>query len=95
MTTRAPLTPLEDATLRFVLANAGEADGWLDLTRVSSLTARMLPDVRRAVARLLRRGMLVVDDDAPNTDRWLRFVVPGVSDKASGAPRPVPREPVP
>jgi hypothetical protein len=91
MTLRKPLTPLEDATLRFVLANAGEADGWLDLTRVCSRTARMLPDVQRAVARLVRRKLLAVDDSAPNTERWLKFVVP------TGVP-PVPetpKEPVP
>jgi hypothetical protein len=84
------LTPLEDATLRFVLAHLTEADGWLDLTRVSSLTGRMLPDVQRAVARLLRRGMLSVDDKAPNTERWLRFVAPGATPAS-----PSPRSPVP
>jgi hypothetical protein len=91
MTLRKPLTPLEDATLRFVLANVGESDGWLDLTRVCSRTARMLPDVQRAVARLVRRKLLAVDDAAPNTERWLKFIAP------TGAP-PVPdapKEPVP
>ena len=91
-TLRKPLTPLEDATLRFVLAHLSESDGWLDLTRVCSRTARMLPDVRRAVQRLVRRGLVRVDPNAPNTERWLKFVAP------SGASAPVddaPREPVP
>jgi hypothetical protein len=69
------LTPLEDATVRFVLAHAAESDGWLDLTRISSRTARMLPDVRQTVQRLVRRGVLRVDESAPNTERWMRFVV--------------------
>jgi hypothetical protein len=90
---RKPLTPLEDATLRMVMSSMGEADGWLDLTRVCSRTARMLPDVQRAVARLVRRKLLSVDAGAPNTERWLRFVLP------SGEPTPsapaAPREPVP
>jgi hypothetical protein len=90
---KSPLTPLEDATLRFVLAHAGESNGWLDLTRVCSQTARMLSDVQRAVARLRRRKLLVVDDEAPNTERWLRFLVPGVNVGKKTAP-PV-NEPVP
>ena len=86
-----PLTHLEDATLRFVLAHAPELDGWLDLTRISSHTARMLPDVRQAVARLRRRGMLQVDEQAANTERWIRFVVPGETKAArAGAPPPAP-----
>ena len=72
-----PLTPLEDATLRFVLSSLNEAKGWLDLTRVCSRTGRHLVDVRQAVARLVRRRLLSVDESAPNTERWLRFVVPG------------------
>jgi hypothetical protein len=79
------LTPLEDAALRCVLATAHEADGWLDLTRISSRTGRMLPDVRQAIARLVRRGLLELDDAAPRTERWLRFVVPGIT---AGPTRP-------
>jgi hypothetical protein len=93
MTLRTPPTPLEDATLRLVLAHAAESDGWLDLTRISSRTGRMLSDVQRAVARLVRRKMLVVDPDAANTDRWLRFLVPGV--KTGGAPTPPATDAVP
>jgi hypothetical protein len=83
---------LEDATLRFVLAHAHETNGWLDLTRICSRTARMLPDVRSAVARLVRRGDLVVDESAKNTERWLRFIVPGLENEPAGAPptRPAP-----
>jgi hypothetical protein len=69
------LTPLEDAALRFVLAHAGESGGWLDLTRIASQTGRMLPDVRDAVNRLSRRRLLVLDEKAPHTDRWMRFVL--------------------
>jgi hypothetical protein len=72
-----PLTPLEDATLRFVLSSLGEARGWLDLTRVCSRTGRHLVDVRQAVARLIRRRLLAIDESAPNTERWLKFLVPG------------------
>lgn len=71
-----PLSPLEDATLRTVLAHAGEGDGWIDLTRVCSQTGRMLPDVRDAVMRLVRRRLLVLDDKAKPTPRWMRFVLP-------------------
>ena len=74
-----PLTHLEDATLRLVLAHAPEMDGWLDLTRVASNTGRMLPDVRQAVAKLERRDLLQIDGDAANTERWIRFLVPGVA----------------
>lgn len=82
-----PLTALEDTALTFVLAHAHETNGWLDLTRISSQTARMLPDVRHAVARLARQGLLVVDEKASNTERWIRFLVPGVeADEAPSAP---------
>ncbi len=91
MTLRQPLTPLEDATFRFVVAHVTEADGWVDLTRVCSRTARMLPDVQRAVARLVRRKLVSVDDKAPNTERWLRFILPNTP-AASPAPE---GEPVP
>jgi hypothetical protein len=86
-----PLTPLEDATVRFVLANAHEADGWLDLTRISSRTGRHLVDVRQAVARLVRRGVLRVDEAAPNTERWLRFLLSA----AAPSEPPPDRAPVP
>ncbi len=82
-----PLTHLEDATLRFVLAHAPETDGWLDLTRVSSNTGRMLPDVRQAVARLARRDLLTIDDAAENTERWLKFVLPTLEAPAPEGPR--------
>ncbi len=68
-----PLDALEDSALRFVLAHAGEGDGWLDLTRICSATGRMLPDVRDAVHRLARRRLLILDDKAPHTMRWMRF----------------------
>jgi hypothetical protein len=71
-----PLTHLEDAVVRYVLAHAGEGDGWLDLTRISSQTGRMLPEVRDTAARLARRGVLRIDPQAPHTTRWMRFVVP-------------------
>jgi hypothetical protein len=70
------LDSLEDATLRYVLAHAGEGDGWLDLTRVCSTTGRMLPEVRDCVHRLARRRLLVLDDKAPHTPRWMRFALP-------------------
>jgi hypothetical protein len=71
----ASLTHLEDATVRYVLAHAGEGDGWLDLTRISSQTGRMLPEVRDTVLRLGRRGVLRIDADAPHTNRWMRFLL--------------------
>ena len=69
-----PLTPLESATLATILATKDEADGWLDLTRVCSRTARHLGDVRQAVARLIRYGLVAMDEDAPHTERWIRFI---------------------
>ena len=87
-----PLTPLEDATLRQVLSSAAETDGWLDLTLVCSNTARMLPDVRQAVARLQRRGLVTIDEEAPNTERWVRFVLPEVEGGTRG---PEPGTPAP
>jgi hypothetical protein len=75
----APLTPLEDSVLRTVLADAIEGDGWLDLTRICSRTGRMLPDVREAVHRLVRRRLLLLDDKAPHTMRWMRFLLPEAS----------------
>jgi hypothetical protein len=71
-----PLSPLEDAVLRTVLSTAGEGDGWLDLTRACSATGRMLPEVRETVHRLARRRLLTLDEKAPHTLRWMRFVLP-------------------
>ena len=85
-----PPTALEDTTLRLVLAHAGEMNGWLDLTRICSQTARMLPDVRRAVARLARRGQLAVDESAANTERWIRFLVPGLESEPAARPPSTP-----
>jgi hypothetical protein len=91
-----PLTALEDATLRFVLSTARESDGWLDLTRISSRTGRMLPDVQRAVSRLARRGYVTLDEKARSGDRWIRFLVPGVSEAGASTPPAIHREdPVP
>ena len=84
------LTPLEDATLRFVLGHAQESDGWLDLTRISSSTGRMLPDVRQAVARLARRNALTIDTQAANTDRWIRFLVEGAPQRSAATPPGTP-----
>jgi hypothetical protein len=81
----APLTPLEDATVRYVLAHAGEGDGWLDLTRICSQTGRMLPEVRDTILRLGRRGVLKLDDQAPHTNRWMRFLLPKAPTAATPA----------
>lgn len=82
------LSSLEDSTLRYVLTHAGEGQGWLDLTRVCSTTGRMLPDVRDAVMKLARRRLLLLDEKAPHTARWMKFSLPET-------PRPTaPREPV-
>ena len=89
---KKPLTALEDATFRFVLSILAEADGWVDLTRVCSRTGRHLSDVRQAVARLVRRRLILLDTKAPNTERWLRFVVPG--SETSRAPAPDAGAPV-
>ncbi len=72
-----PLTPLEDSALNLVLSTLHEANGWLDLTRICSRTGRHLGDVRQAVARLVRHGLLILDETAPNTERWLHFLAPG------------------
>jgi hypothetical protein len=72
-----PLTPLEDAALRFIFSTLEEAKGWLDLTRICSRTGRHLGDVRQAVARLARRRMILIDESAPNTERWIHFLAPG------------------
>ena len=83
------LTPLEDATLQFVLAHAAEGDGWLDLTGVCSRTGRMLPDVRDAVHALVRRRLLVLDDKARHTPRWMRFLLPAPA-KTGTPPASIP-----
>lgn len=72
-----PLTPLEDATLRTILATRDESEGWLDLTRVCSRVGRHLADVRQAVARLARYGVIEVSDTSPSTERWIRVSLPG------------------
>lgn len=74
-----PLTALEDAALRFILGSLHESNGWLDLTRIASRTGRHLSDVRDAVARLARRRLIVVDESAPLTERWIRFSTPGAA----------------
>lgn len=81
MPARKPLTPLESATFATIVDTYHESEGWLDLTRVSSRTARHLVDVRQAVARLVRYGMVEIDEEAPNTQRWLKFNLP------EGAPK--------
>ena len=83
-------TALEDTTLRLVLAHAGESNGWLDLTRICSKTARMLPDVRQTVARMARRGQLTIDESAANTERWIRFLVPGLESEPAATPPSTP-----
>ncbi len=85
-----PPTALEDTTIRYVLAHAHETNGWLDLTRICSQTARMLPDVRRAVARLARRGQLQVDESAAHSERWIRFLVPGLESDPEAVPPRIP-----
>ena len=86
---QTPLSPLDDATLRYVLAHAGEGAGWLDLTRVSSTTGRMLPDVRDSVQRLVRRRLLILDDKAAHTPRWMRFSLAPEDTTAPGSAGPV------
>ena len=73
------LTPLEDATLRTIIAIREESDGWLDLTRVCSRVGRHLSDVRQAVARLVRYGVIEVVDTAAATDRWIQVSLPDES----------------
>lgn len=70
------LTPLESAALNTIIDTQEESDGWLDLTRVCSRTGRHLSDVRQAVARLVRYGLIVVDGEAPITERWIKFALP-------------------
>jgi hypothetical protein len=86
----AHLTPLEDSIVRYVLAHAHEGGGWLDLTRICSHTGRMLPDVREAALRLAKRKILKVDETAPETRRWLKFVVEPAGSASSARPAPTP-----
>ena len=86
---QTPLSPLDDSTLRYVLAHAGEGQGWLDLTRISSATGRMLPDVRESVERLVRRRLLILDDKAAHTLRWMRFSMAPEDTTAPGSAGPV------
>ena len=73
---KKPLSPLESATLATIVDTQDEHEGWLDLTRVASRTARHLVDIRQAVARLQRYGLIEIDEEAPNTERWLKFSLP-------------------
>ena len=77
------LTPLEDATLRTIIAVREESDGWLDLTRVCSRVGRHLSDVRQAVARLVRYGVIEITETAAETDRWVRVALPGETEAAN------------
>ncbi len=79
------LTPLEDATLRTIIAVREESDGWLDLTRVCSRVGRHLSDVRQAVARLVRYGVIEVTETAATTDRWVRIALPGEAEAAEAS----------
>jgi len=73
---KKPLTALESATLSTIVDTQHEHDGWLDLTRISSRTARHLVDVRQAVARLSRYGLIHVDATSPDDERWIKFSLP-------------------
>lgn len=73
---KKPLSALESATLATIVDTQHEHDGWLDVTRVSSRTARQLGDVRQAVARLARYGLVIVDDSSDINDRWLKISLP-------------------
>jgi hypothetical protein len=73
---KKPLTALESATLATIVDTQHEHEGWLDLTRVSSRTARHLADVRQAVARLSRYGLIHVDSTSPDDERWLKISLP-------------------
>lgn len=72
---KKPLTSLETATFNTIVDTQHESDGWLDLTRVSSRTARHLADVRQAAARLARYGLVTIDERAED-ERWLKFSIP-------------------
>ena len=72
---KKPLTALETAAFNTIVDTHHESDGWLDLTRISSRTARHLADVRQACARLARYGLVVIEERAED-ERWLRFSIP-------------------
>jgi len=78
---KKPLSHLESAAMTIIADTLHEHDGWLDLARISSRTGRQLVDVRQAVARLVRYGLVAVDEKAPNTERWLKFSIPEASSK--------------
>lgn len=76
MRTNRKLTNLEDATLRTLVSCSDESDGWLDLARVCSRVGRHLADVRQAVARLERYGVIEVVATSDQTERWIRVAFP-------------------
>lgn len=80
-----PLTPLEAAALATIVDTQDESEGWLDLTRICSRTGRHLSDVRQAIARLVRYGLVTIDETAPSTERWLRFRLPGAPSATASA----------
>ena len=71
-----PLSALEDATLRGIIAMKDESDGWLDLTRICSRVGRHLADIRQSVARLDRYGLIEIVETAPDNERWVKFALP-------------------
>ena len=73
---KKPLTALESATLATIVDTQHEHDGWVDLARVSSRTARHLSDVRQAVARLSRYGLINVEGSSADDERWLKITLP-------------------
>jgi len=72
---KKPLTPLETAAFNTIVDTHDESEGWLDITRISSRTARHLVDVRQACARLARYGFVTIEERAED-ERWLRFSIP-------------------
>lgn len=76
MKTNRKLTPLEDATLRMLVSCSDESEGWLDLARVCSRVGRHLSDVRQAVARLERYGVIKVVATSDQTERWVQVTFP-------------------
>ncbi len=81
---RKPLTALEDAAMRTIVATQDESEGWLDVTRICSRTGRHLADVRQAVARLVRYKLIHIDEKAPNTERWIKISLPEEEAVSSG-----------
>jgi predicted transcriptional regulator len=80
--TTKPLTPLEDAALRTIVSTMDEAGGWIDLTRICSRVGRHLADVRQAVARLARYGLIRVEETSAETERWVKIALPEPSEPA-------------